>query len=337
VKALALLSGNIAFLRDRAYPLMRDCAIFCLAWLIEDGKGHLTTCPSESTENDFMAPDGKPAMTSADCTMDMALIRELFANCVAASKLLSIDAPFAQQLEAASARLVPYQIGSFGQLQEWSVDFVESTPGQRHMSHLYPLFPGSQITPQATPALAKAARISLERRIANGGAYTGWSRSWAIAFWARLHDGNMALDSIGKLLHHDTNRNLLDVQDLEKSPIFQIDGNLGTTAAIAEMLLQSHDACIHLLPALPSSWAHGSIKGLCARGGLELDLAWSDGKASSCTVRCHHDDTFRFRTPAGQTIVTISDGLKKPMHTRQQDGLVEVDLKGNRSYRLTFA
>ena len=181
-----LFTHNREFLRTRAYPLMKGSAEFCLAWLIEDGKGHLTTCPSFSTENDFLASDGKPAMTSAGCTMDIALIRELFSNCIAASKELGIDSDFAVKLEAARARLIPYQIGKYGQLQEWSIDFEESTPGQRHMSHMYPLYPGSEITPRSTPDLAKAARISLERRLANGGAYTGWSRAWAIGFWARL-------------------------------------------------------------------------------------------------------------------------------------------------------
>ena len=163
-------TGDRDFLRVRAYPVMKGSAEFCLAWLIEDGKGHLTTCPSESTENDFLAPDGKKAMTSAGCTMDMALIRELFTNCIAASHELGIDEDFAASLQAARARLIPYRIGSHGQLQEWSEDFVESTPGQRHMSHLYPLYPGGEITPRGTPELAHAARVSLERRLANGGA-----------------------------------------------------------------------------------------------------------------------------------------------------------------------
>ena len=188
------------FLRTRAYPLMKGSAEFCLAWLIEDGSGHLTTCPSESTENNFMAPDGKPAMTSAGCTMDMALIRELFTNCIHASKELGIDQEFAARLDAARGRLIPYQVGRYGQLQEWSVDFEESTPGQRHMSHMYPLYPGSEITPRDTPELAKAARISLERRLANGGAYTGWSRAWAIGFWSRLGDGDKAWESLSMLM-----------------------------------------------------------------------------------------------------------------------------------------
>lgn len=185
-------TGDREFLRTRAYPAMKGSAEFCLAWLIEDGKGHLTTCPSESTENDFLAPDGKKAMTSAGCTMDMALIRELFTNCIEASHELGIDADFAAKLQEARARLIPYRIGKHGQLQEWAEDFDESTPGQRHMSHMYPLYPGSEITPRGTPELAKAARVSLERRLANGGAYTGWSRAWAIGFWSRLGDGDKA-------------------------------------------------------------------------------------------------------------------------------------------------
>jgi len=197
-----------------------------MAWLIEDANGHLTTCPSESTENNFMAPDGKPAMTSAGCTMDMALIRELFTNCIHTTKELGIDEDFAANLDAARARLIPYQVGKYGQLQEWSVDFVESTPGQRHMSHIYPLYPGSEITPRGTPELARAARISLERRLANGGAYTGWSRAWAIAFWSRLGDGDKAWESLNMLMQHSTNINLFDTHPAGKTSIFQIDGKL---------------------------------------------------------------------------------------------------------------
>ena len=185
-------------------------------------------------------------------------MRELFGNCVAASKVLGIDADFASQLEAASKKLIPFQIGKHGQLQEWSIDFDESTPGQRHMSHMYGLYPGNQITPDGTPALAKATRISLERRLANGGAYTGWSRAWAINFWARLGDGDLAWDSLSMLLQHSTNINMFDTHPAGKGYIFQIDGNFGTTAAIAEMLLQSHTDAIHLLA--------GAALGLGARG-----------------------------------------------------------------------
>jgi alpha-L-fucosidase 2 len=268
--------------------------------------------------------------------MDMALIRELFTNCIAASKELAIDADFAAKLSAARARLLDYKIGKHGQLQEWSIDFDESTPGQRHMSHMYPLYPGNQITPRSTPALAKAARVSLERRLANGGAYTGWSRAWAIAFWARLADGEKAWESISMLMQHSTNMNLFDTHPATEGAIFQIDGNFGTTAAIAEMLIQSHTGTVDLLPALPAAWPEGQVKGLRARGGLELDLRWSHGKATACTVRSISTGEYSFRAPQGQKIAAISAGSKSVNAAQQPDGSATAKLESGISYRLSF-
>jgi alpha-L-fucosidase 2 len=301
-------SGDVAFLRTKAYPPMKGAAEFCLDWLIEDKQGRLTTCPSESTENDFTAPDGRTAETSDGCTMDMALIGELFANCEEAARILGVDAEFAARLKAARARLIPFQAGKFGQLQEWSKDFVEHTPGQRHMSHMYPLYPGSAITPRRTPELAKAARVSLERRLAAGGAYTGWSRAWAINFWARLLDGDQAWESLSMLMQHSTGPNLFDTHPSGKSWVFQIDGNFGATAAIAEMLLQSHDGAIHFLPALPSAWPSGSVKGLRARGGVTVDLTWAGGKATGAQLTSSGGRLPELRPPKGQQIAAVTGG-----------------------------
>jgi alpha-L-fucosidase 2 len=333
-----LFSGDLDFLRTRAYPVMRAAAEFCLAWLIEDDdKGRLTTCPSESTENNFMAPDGKPAMTSAGCTMDMTLIRELFTNCINATEQLGIDSEFASKLAAAVKRLIPFQIGRYGQLQEWSIDFEEATPGQRHMSHLYGLYPGNQITPSATPRLAEAARVSLERRLANGGAYTGWSRAWAITFWARLMDGDQAWESLSMLMQHSTNLNLFDTHPASEGPIFQIDGNFGATAAIAEMLVQSHAGCIDLLPALPSVWDEGEVRGLCARGGLTIDIKWKRGKIAESTLTSKSTRDFTIRPPKRQQILKISSsaGPNLPVHS-PTDGSIRCQFRAGQTYRLSF-
>ncbi len=295
-------SGDKEFLRARAYPVMKGAAEYCLAWLVEGPDGRLTTCPSWSTENVFVTRDGKRAETSAGCAMDLALIRELFGNCRAAAGVLGVDGEFAGRLGAALEKLAPFRVGAKGQLLEWAEEFGEPEPGHRHMSHMYSLYPGAEFTGRKNVEYWRACRRSLELRLAAGGAYTGWSRAWSIGFWARLEAGEEAWDGLVKLMLHSTGRNLFDTHPAGRSSIFQIDGNFGAVAAMAEMLVQSHEGELHFLPALPGAWKDGEVKGLRARGNVEVDLRWRAGRAVEAVLRSGADGVVRVRAPKGQRV-----------------------------------
>ncbi|MGA2182328.1 MAG: glycoside hydrolase family 95 protein [Bryobacteraceae bacterium] len=322
---------NRRFLAERAYPVMKEATQFFLDYMVPDGKGHLVTGPSTSPENEYQLPSGEKAVLCMGPTMDTEILHALFGRVIEASEVLGIDTEFRAKVAAARAKLVPLRIGRFGQVQEWSEDYDEVEPGHRHMSQLFALFPGDQITPHGTPELARAARATIERRLAHGGGHTGWSRAWIINFWARLADGEQAHDNLVALLRKSTLPNLFD-----NHPPFQIDGNFGATAAMAEMLLQSEAGEVQLLPALPRAWDHGSVNGLRARGGLQVDLAWSGGLPVTATLRAAVDGMQRLRLAPGVRFKSIRDG-GAPIHSLVAvDSILPLSVKAGHVYAVEF-
>jgi alpha-L-fucosidase 2 len=319
-----------AFLSRDAYPILKDASQFLLDFLIDDGQGHLITNPSYSPENSYRMANGTVGRQTVGATMDYEIIDSLFHATIDASRILGIDAGYRAELERALTRIPDLKIGRHGQLQEWSEDYEENEPGMSHVSHLFALFPGDAITVRRTPGLAKAARVSLERRVLNGAGRRGWPAAWYIALWARLEDGERAANHVQALLSTSA-ESLLNAS----RQVFQIDANLGATAGIAEMLLQSHGGEITFLPALPAAWPDGHFRGLRARGNVEVDAAWAGGRGSSGTLRPAVSGEVRIRPPRGQRIRRIQSG-GRPVTATESNGVWVVRLEARRVYDVAF-
>ena len=295
-----LYSGDVEFLRRRAWPVFEAAARFQADLLVEDPRsGLLVTGPAASPENTYLTAPGRRGWVAMGCAASVQAVRDLFEIAIRTAEILKVAPEFARELRGKMRRMPPWiETGRHGQVKEWPEDFDEAEPGHRHVSHLYALHPAAAVDVRGTPDWAKACRVTLDRRLAAGSGQTGWSAAWMVNFFARLNDGAKAHEILYKLLRQSTEPNLFDTHPSARGPIFQIDGNLGGCAGIAEMLVQSHADEIHLLPALPREWARGQVKGLRARGGYKVDMEWEDGRGRA-TVTARSAGRVKLRLSGG--------------------------------------
>lgn len=324
------------FLRDRAYPRLREIALFLLDYLTPSPEGYLVTGPSCSPENSYILSDGTHAHLCMGPTMDIAITRAIFKKATKAAEILGVDSDLRAQMTHAASRLLPYRIGRWGQLQEWPKDYEEAEPGHRHISPLWGLYPDDQITLRGTPKLAEACRATLNRRLAHGGGSTGWSRAWIVNCFARLEDGDRCHEQLMELLCRSTRDNLFDVCGEKPNSYYQIDGNLGGPAGMAEMLLQSHAGTVRFLPALPGAWPDGSFNGFRARGGLIIDLTWRNGKAEEATLTATVDGAHTLAAPKGQRIQSVDGHANASILSPKGDGLYRLRTRRGERHTLRF-
>ncbi|MAE67251.1 MAG: alpha-L-fucosidase [Phycisphaeraceae bacterium] len=319
-----------AFLRERAYPFMKEVAAFYESYLVEDDSGTLQIVPSQSPENPNTAA-GEEFMVAlcVSAAMDIELAWDLLTHAVRASEILGVDADERERWRDMIRRLPKHQVGSKGQLLEWNEEFEEIEPGHRHISHLFGLFPGEQFSPEDEPELFAAAMRSLELRLAHDGGHTGWSRAWTTCCYARAGASEPAFEHLQHLVTDFTSRTLLDLHPVN---VFQIDGNLGGAAAVLEMLLQSYRERLHLLPALPKAWPKGSVRGLRARGGYEVDLSWDEGRLTEATITALNDRQCTIK-PLPMPVEVRNDA-GEPVDVVAQDGWLVFDVQGGRPCRL---